>query len=281
MSPLHPHQPWRLPKPPLRGQSLYTKLHAAATLFFVDVRRCTTRLHHEEGGQAWHLAQPATSTPMHTPAHHRTLHTTHHQEWHHEVAPPGKGTFSVSIFFRERRLWTCFTDELFSVLSRADVLALPLSYPAQQSQRGPSMASGLAGNLYSNAHSRTRPYAAHHPPPGVAATYRRLSPNATHHATHDHSGTNPSPPFTQCHPPCHPCPQWHQPIPAFHSMPPTMPPMSTYFRSNFCNTTSSARQTAPEEAQPSANNSETEGDGEGFWSFLWRSNRHGRSERVG
>ena len=36
----------------------------------------------------------------------------------------------------ERRLWTCFTDELFSVLSRADVLALPLSFPAQQSQGG-------------------------------------------------------------------------------------------------------------------------------------------------
>ena len=42
--------------------------------------------------------------------------------------------YTLSPYHSERRLWTCFTDELFSVLSRADVLALPLSYPAQQSQ---------------------------------------------------------------------------------------------------------------------------------------------------
>ena len=54
----------------------------------------------------------------------------------------------------------------------------------------------------------------------------------------------------------------------------------TYFRSNFCSTTSSAGQTAPEEAQPSVNNPETEGDGEGFWAFLWRSKRPGRSEHA-
>ena len=44
-----------------------------------------------------------------------------------------------------------------------------------------------------------------------------------------------------------------------------------YFGSNLSNPTSSAGQTAPEEAQPSAKNPETEDDGEGFWSFLWRS----------
>ena len=54
----------------------------------------------------------------------------------------------------------------------------------------------------------------------------------------------------------------------------------TYFRSNFCNSTSSAGQTAPEEAPPSAKNPETEGDGEGFWSFLWGSKRPGRSEHA-
>ena len=54
----------------------------------------------------------------------------------------------------------------------------------------------------------------------------------------------------------------------------------TYFRSNFCNTTSSGGQTAPEEAQPSTNNPKTEGDGEGFWLFLWRSKRPGRSEHA-
>ena len=53
------------------------------------------------------------------------------------TARGGGGAFlSECIFFFERRLWTCFTDELLSVLSRADVLALPLSYPAQQSQGG-------------------------------------------------------------------------------------------------------------------------------------------------
>ena len=54
----------------------------------------------------------------------------------------------------------------------------------------------------------------------------------------------------------------------------------TYFRSNFCNSSSSAGQTAPEEAPPSAKNPETEGDGEGFWSFLWGSKRPGRSEHA-
>ena len=54
----------------------------------------------------------------------------------------------------------------------------------------------------------------------------------------------------------------------------------TYFRSNFCNSTSSAGQTASEEAQASANNPKTEGDGEGFRSFLWRSKRPGRSEHA-
>ena len=54
----------------------------------------------------------------------------------------------------------------------------------------------------------------------------------------------------------------------------------TYFRSNFCNTTSSAGQTAAEEAQPSADNPETKGDGEGFRSFLWRCKRPGRSEHA-
>ena len=54
----------------------------------------------------------------------------------------------------------------------------------------------------------------------------------------------------------------------------------TYFTSNFCNTTSSVGQTALEEAQPSANNPSTEGDGEGFWSFLWRSKRLSRFEHA-
>ena len=54
----------------------------------------------------------------------------------------------------------------------------------------------------------------------------------------------------------------------------------TYFRSKFCNPTSSARQTAPEEAQTSAKNPETEDEAEGFWSFLWRSRRPGCSEHA-
>ena len=49
----------------------------------------------------------------------------------------GGSVYTLSPYHSERRLWTCFTDELFSVLSRADVLALPLSHPAQQSQRDP------------------------------------------------------------------------------------------------------------------------------------------------
>ena len=68
------------------------------------------------------------------------------------------------------------------------------------------------------------------------------------------------------------------PLPSSLFSPP--PPNPTYFRSNFCSSTSSAGQTAPEEAQPSANNPETEGDGEGFWSFLWGSKRPGRSEHA-
>ena len=56
---------------------------------------------------------------------------------------------------------------------------------------------------------------------------------------------------------------------------PTPPPPP-----NFCNSSSSAGQTAPEEAPPSAKNPETEGDGEGFWSFLWGSKRAGRSEHA-
>ena len=62
--------------------------------------------------------------------------------------------------------------------------------------------------------------------------------------------------------------------------PPNYQSNPTYFRSNFCNTTSSAGQTAPEEAPPSAKNPETEGDGEGFWCFLWGSKRPGRSEHA-
>ena len=54
----------------------------------------------------------------------------------------------------------------------------------------------------------------------------------------------------------------------------------TYFRSKICNPTSSAGQTALEEAQPSAKIPQPEDDGEGFWSFLWRSRRSGRSDHA-
>ena len=52
----------------------------------------------------------------------------------------------------------------------------------------------------------------------------------------------------------------------------------TYFTSHFCNPTILAGQTASEEARPSAQTQEHKDNGEGFWSFLWRSRRPGRSD---